>query len=80
MNVMDVHSSDFIANPKAAMRKLCLGLHIDCTEEYLHACSEKVYTSESKTRHLVDWTPELRERVQQYISKYEHLKRYSWNS
>ncbi len=80
MNTVEVHSNDFITNPKQAMRKLCLWLHIDCSEEYLHMCSEKAYTYESKTRNLVEWTPELKERVQQNIMSYEHLKRYSFST
>ncbi len=80
MNAMEVHSIDFIANPKLIMRRLCLWLHIDCTEGYLHMCSERTYTSESQTRHLVEWTPELKERVQWEISRFEHLKRYSFDT
>ena len=80
LNVIEVHISDVISNPKTAMRRVCLLLHIDCSEEYLHMCSEKTYASESKTRNLVSWTPELKDLVAQNIEKYEHLLRYSFDS
>ena len=38
LQVTEVHSKEFIANPKATLRKLCLTLHIDCSGEYLHMC------------------------------------------
>ena len=36
LQVTEVHSKEFIANPKATPRRLCLTLHIDCSGEYLH--------------------------------------------
>ena len=76
-NVIQVHNSDMIANPKETLRKLCSQLHIYCSPEYVHMCTESTFMSESRSRHLVEWTPELINVVAQKIQKYEHLKRYS---
>lgn len=80
LNVIEVHNSDFIANPKASMRRICLLLHIDCSEEYLHMCAERTFTSESRSRKLVKWTPELIDLVSENIQNYKHLQRYSFYS
>ena len=80
LSVIEVHSSDFIANPKSTMRRLCLLLYIDCSEEYIHLCAEKAFTSESRTRKLVEWKPELIDLVAQNIQQYDHLQRYSFYS
>ena len=80
LSVIEVHNSDFIANPKSTMRRLCLLLYIDCSEEYIHQCAERAFTSESRTRHFVAWNPELIDLVAQNIQNYDHLKRYSFHS
>lgn len=80
LSAIEVHHSDFIANPKSTIRRLCLLLHIDCSEEYIHQCAERVFTSESRTRHVVQWEPELIDLVAQNIQSYDHLKRYSFQS
>ena len=80
LKVIEIHIKEFIANPKATLRKLCLALHIDCSESYLHMCSDKAFTSESRSRSLVKWTPSLIDKVYQNIKKYKHLQRYSFHS
>ena len=57
LQVTEVHSKEFIANPKATLRRLCLTLHIDCSGEYLHTCAERTFASESRSRSLVDSIP-----------------------
>jgi len=78
LNVITIHHSDFIANPKSTMRKVCLALFIPCSDLYLHMVSEKTFSSESQSRHLVQWTPELIVLVAENIQKYPLLKRYTF--
>ena len=78
LNVITIHHSDFIANPKSTMRKVCLALFIPCSDLYLHMVSEKTFSSESHSRHLVQWTPELIVLVAENIQKYPLLKRYTF--
>ena len=80
LKVIEIHIKEFIANPKATLRNLCLALQIDCSEAYLHMCSSKAFTSESRSRSLVKWTPSLIDMVYQNIQKYKHLQRYSFYS
>ena len=78
LQVTEVHSKEFIANPKATLRRLCLTLHIDCSGEYLHMCAERTFASESHSRSLVKWTPSLIDKVHHNMQKYKHLQRYSF--
>lgn len=78
LNVIEIHNSDMIANPKGVMRDVCSKLYIDCSEEYLHMCAETMFVSESKTRNFVKWTPQLIDMVGNHIQSYKHLQRYSF--
>lgn len=76
LNVIEVHNSDMIAKPKIIIRTLCDRLRIPCSEQFLQMCVHKTFSSESKSRHLLKWTPQLIDLVSQNINEYEHLKRY----
>ena len=80
LKVTEVNSKEFIANPKATLRRLCLTLHIDCSAEYLHTCAQRTFASESCSRSLVKWTPSLIDKVYHNMQKYKHLQRYSFHS
>lgn len=77
-NVIEVHNSDMIANPKETLRKLCTQLHIRCSPEYVHMCTEKTFVAESKSRHSVEWTPQLINMVAEKLQQYKHLTRYKF--
>ena len=78
LTVVEVHSIDLIANPKVVIRSLCNKLVIECTPEYLHLCAMNTFTAESQSRHLVEWTPYLMDKVAENIKQYKHLQRYSF--
>ena len=79
LNVTEIHNADLIGNPNRTISRLCAALQIECTEEYLGVCSKKIFGSPSNTRHLVKWSPTLRQMVEQRIQKYEFLHRYSFD-
>lgn len=78
LNDITIHHSDFIANPKGTMRQLCQELFITCSERYLRTVAEHTFSSESHSRHLVEWTPELLELVEVNIAKFPLLRRYKF--
>lgn len=78
LNVITIHHSDFIANPKATMRRLCNTFSLTCSERYLHAVAEHTYMTESHSRHLVTWTPELLNLVARNMAKYPLFKSYKF--
>lgn len=78
LNSITIHHSDFIANPKATMRHLCQEISLMCSGRYLHMVAEHTFSSESHSRYLVEWTPELLDLVEENIAKYPLLKRYKF--
>ena len=46
LQVAEVHSKEFIANPKATQRGF-VSHYIDCSGKYLHTCAERTFASES---------------------------------
>ena len=78
LNAITIHHSNFIANPKATMRRLCAELYLTCSERYLHMVAEHTFTTESHTRRLVKWTPELLNMVKDNIARYPVLKAYTF--
>ena len=80
LSVIEVHNIDMITKPKVTMRMLCDRLRISCSEQLLQMCTHKLFSSELKSRHLMEWTPHLIELVAKNIKRYDHLRRYSFNS
>lgn len=79
-NVLDVHNCDLVANPRGTISKLFEFLGIDIGEHYLDVCAKKIFKSESKSRTLVQWTPEQIEMVSKKIKDHKTLHRYSFTS
>ena len=76
LDLLEVHGKDLIDNPKDSILKMCHYLEVSCSESYLEICANKLFPSESKTRHKIKWNEHLVSYVQQYIMKYDSLKRY----
>jgi len=80
LDMIDVHSEEFIANPRATLLNLCSFLDVNCSDDYIDTCNKKVYKTESKTRYLVNWTDESLDKIQEQIKKYGNLHgRYDFN-
>ena len=46
LNDITVHHSNFVANPKGTMRRLCNSLSVTCSERYLHMVAEQTFCGE----------------------------------
>ena len=80
LDMIEIHSKDFISDPKGILSKICSSLGVICYDDYLEICNNKVYKYESRTRHLLEWTEKQLERIQKNIDKYADLKQYSFHS
>ena len=78
LTVLEIHNADFIADPKRVLRKACRFLEIDCPEDYLQMCYDKMYRSLSRTRLLVEWPQALIDRVLKQMEKFSFFHRYSF--
>ena len=80
INVLEVHSSDFINNPKATLSRIFEFLEVDASEHYLEVCADKVYKSTSRTRELMFWPPSIKHMVEEKMKRYEFLSRYNFTN
>ena len=79
-NVLELHNSELVNRPKSLLRKLCAFLQVDCSAEYLKACSEKVYKSVSRSRDMVVWRDTLQSRLEGLIETYPFFHGYTFSS
>ena len=80
LDIIEIHNKDLILDPRGTLLKLCGSLGVTCSDSYLDICSNKIYDTESRTRHLVNWTDEGLQMVQLNIGKYSLLKEYTFDS
>ena len=80
MNVLDVHSIDFINDPKATLSRIFEFLGVDASQHYLQVCADKVFKFTSRTRELMIWPPSLKHMVEENIKNYGFLSRYNFTS
>ena len=78
LDVMEIHHEEFVANPREVLLKICGKLGVDCPEEYLRVCEEKVYQSPTNTRNLVVWTPTLHAYMTENMKKFPFFKNYQY--
>ena len=76
LNFMAVHGKDLIADPKTTILSMCNFLGVSCSDDYLEACDNKIFKTESKTRYKITWTKGLTATVQDNIMNFDSLKRY----
>ena len=76
LNLLEVHGKDLIENPKSTILSMCDFLGVLCSDSYLETCSSKLFKTESKTRYKIVWTKQLISAVQDYIMKFNSLRRY----
>ena len=80
LDVIEIHSKDFISNPKGTLLKICTNLGVTCNDNYLEICNNNVYKRHSRTRHMLEWTEEQLNMIQQKIDEYSILKGYNFYS
>ena len=78
--IIKVHGTDLILDPKGALLRLCNHLGVTCSNDYLEMCSKKIYKTESRTRLLLNWTKQELKLIEQNIKKYSCLKGYTFDS
>ena len=80
LDVIEIHGKDFISDPKGTLLKICNFLGVICYKNYLEICNNKMYKSESRTRHMLEWTSEQLQMIQQNIDEHSNLKGYNFHS
>ena len=79
-NVLEVHISDLISNPKAILHQIFEFVGVDAMGDFLEVCARKVFKTGSRTRELVVWPALVKEMVEKCMKDYGFLARYSFTS
>ena len=80
LDIIEIHGKSLIFDPRGTLLKLCSNLGVTCSKNFLDICNSKIYKTQSRTRHLINWTNERLQIVQQNVKKYSSLKGYTFDS
>ena len=80
LDIIVIHNKDLISDPRNTLVKLCNFLNVTCSNEYLQICTDKIYKTESVTRHMIEWTDDQLGVIQQNIDNFSWFKGYHFNS
>ena len=79
-NVLELHNDDLVKNPKSTISNIFTFLGVNTSEHYLDMCAGKVFKTVSQSRDLIMWSSQDIRTVENRISKYDMLDRYSFAS
>ena len=79
LDMLRIHSEDFVRAPKEVMSRLCQFLGLQCSEEYLQQCADKTFKTVSRSRHLVKWDPAMISMINEVNHILDFFKRYSFD-
>ena len=77
--LLEIHNVDFVNNPKGILQQICDFLNIDCPEDYLESCDSVAFKTLSKSRHSINWQPEVVDAVNKLIEDHPFFSRYSFD-
>ena len=77
--VVEIHSEDFVADPRKTVRGICGTLSLPCPEEYVEACYEKAFKNSSKSRYNMEWSPDMLQYVANNMRNYSFFSRYTFD-
>ena len=80
VDVFDLRHEDFIREPKAQLRNLCLWLGVEPSLSYLDACASIVFESPNKTRYKIEWNANLKQEIESKMRLFPFLEGYTFDS
>lgn len=78
--VHDLRHEDLVTQPRASIEAVCTFLDLDCPPGYVESCAGILFSSPSRSRDTVDWTPEQIARVAAGIERIDFLAGYSFDA
>lgn len=79
-NVLVIHSSDLVHSPRETILRMCKFFEVSVPDDFLKKTSEKVFSSVSQTRELIEWPSKLVDKVDEQIKQYKIFRRYNFTS
>ncbi|MCB0704756.1 MAG: hypothetical protein KDC34_05575 [Saprospiraceae bacterium] len=80
--VLDIHLSEFMANPIPGLKRIFDFLEMEAPEAYFQDCASIVWDNPNRSRDKYPqiWTPEMIHLVEEKMAPYEFLTPYSFQS
>ena len=78
INVVEIHSEDYIKDPWMSLSKLCSGLGVACSENYIEQCYKKAYRKVSRSRDYIEWDPTVLEYIRETMTKFPFFHGYTF--
>ena len=79
VEVVTIHSEDLIQHPQAVILQYCEVLNVSCPQDYVEACSGKVFSHISRSRDQVVWEQELVQYIEQRMKMIPFFSHYQFN-
>ena len=76
--VHDLKHEALITNPKSTLKDLCGFVDLSAGDSYYNDCASIIYKAPNKSRHNVEWTPQLIDSVKQQMGRFPYLDGYSY--
>jgi len=80
IQIYDLYHEDFIVQPEEGLKALLNFLDVKYFSEYIADCAKIVYKEPHKSRMDIEWTEDLIHFVEQLISNYDFLSRYTFTN
>lgn len=72
-NVLDVHYSSFIRQPKIWLKTICDFLEVHCSEYYLDRSVSIIFKNETYTRRHIVWSDDVKQKILDKIKSTDFL-------
>ncbi|XP_027047840.1 uncharacterized protein LOC113675454 isoform X1 [Pocillopora damicornis] len=72
--ILNVCSRDLLTNPRRTLQILCDFVGVSCYSEFVELATRDLYSKSSRSRYLIEWNNEQKEKVMKEIQKYSFLK------
>jgi hypothetical protein len=79
-DIFHLKHEDFVARPKQLMAELCRFFGEEASDDYLNDCASIVREAPNKSRLTVEWTPDQKEKVQRWMSRFSFLADYNFDN
>ncbi len=78
--VFDLWHEEFLRQPQATLKRLCLWLGVEPFSDYLDACSSILFDTPHNTRFTIEWKDDVRRMVEAQMHRFSFLKEYRFEA
>ena len=72
--ILNICSRDLLTNPRRTLQMLCDFVGVSCYNEFVELATRDLYSKSSRSRYLIEWSNEQKEKVMEEIQKCSFLK------